>query len=115
VQHEYGVLHPGGERVKHSKQAQPQSGPCADGAPDKFRAAAGAAVAGDDAGAPKSKRVRRSDNSSAPGRPDANASLSAWQVAGVQQVQDVKAFKASAAQYGVYMTVQPQLAQDSCL
>jgi hypothetical protein len=115
VQHEYGLLHPGGEHAQHSKQRQPRAGPCANGTPNVHKAAAGAVATGDEDGAPNSKRVRRSGDSSVPGQSDVRASLSAMQVAAVQQVQDAKAFKACAAQYGVYTTVQPQLAQDSCL
>lgn len=116
VQHEYGVLHVGGEHAHHSKQRQPHAEPtCANGTADVNEAAAGAVAAGGGDGAPRSKRVRRSDDNSVPGQSDASASLSTMQVAPVQEVQDVNTFKASAAQYGVYQTVQPQLAEDSRL
>jgi hypothetical protein len=84
VQHEFGVVHPGGEH--HAKPTRKEDG----GAP------------------PDSKRARRQQQQ--PQQEEQDGGRGSVQVARVQAVSDVKAFAAGAEHYGVYQTVQPQLA-----
>lgn len=98
VQHEFGVLHPGGEHKAHAVRASNPEAPTA--------VADMAAPAAAEASTPKAKRARKQQDS------PAQQSTASVQVAPVQAVTDVKAFVASAARYGVYCTVQPQLLDD---
>lgn len=94
VTHEFGVLHPGGEHTQHALRASKGEVPAA---------AADMAAPAAEASMPEAKRARKQKSS------PAQQSSDSVQVAPAQAVTDVKAFVASAARFGVYHTVQPQL------
>jgi len=117
VQHEFGVLHPQGEHLQHGKQHQQQqdgqqvSLPEADEGHQPPAAAAGTAEAAPSGDTPKSKRVRRQQEDQQQEGPGGETGLKSVQRAPVQVVKDVNAFKAQAARFDPYRTVEPELVQ----
>lgn len=89
VQHEFGVVHPGGEHHAKPSTASRKE----DGRPETKRA----------------RRQQQQQQQEDDSQPQQSVPKSV-QVARVQAVSDVKAFAAAAEHYGVYQTVQPQLA-----
>lgn len=102
VQHEFGVLHPHGQHTQHGRQGG--------GEGDNNQEAAAAAHSGD---TPKSKRMRRhqQQEEQQPLTAAAEEGVGAHQVAPVELVPDINAFRASAKRFDAYSSVQPELTQ----